>query len=573
VARYPKAGMTSTMAMFWRNPIRIARRPLPVVLVLIAVCPLRAAESDGSNAAAETAAPQQEQPPESLEARQRHLADEYKRLENVLLRMAELTAATDPRRAALLKKVVAQSKQRLIDVQFEKIVELLAGDQLSRAEENQQKVGQDLEVLLKLLLSENRAKRIESEKARIRAYLKQRNQIINRQKSVQGRTASGDDAKPLAEEQARLAQDTGGLAKQIHDNEESGGEAGSPGEEKKPADDTLPGGEKEAGKKDAPPEGGPKDTSPGEKPSAEGSSQGSPQGSPEGSPQGQPAAPAEAPAETPPEEQNPARQRIEAARKRMREAEQKLRQAEREGATQRQEEAIRDLEQAKAELEAILRQLREEEIEQMLTALEARFAKMLEMQREVYLGTQRLDKAAPEGLSHDQEIEAGRLSSREAEIVLEADKALVLLHEDGTAVAFPEALSQAGDDMRQVVERLAQAKVGQITQGIEEEIIAALEEMRQALQQALEDAEQRRQQQGEMPPGEPQDPSLVDLLAELRMIRALQLRVNTRTQRYSKLITGSPADNSDLLDALKRLAKRQERIQRITRDLELGRNQ
>ena len=57
------------------------------------------------------------------------------------------------------------------------------------------------------------------------------------------------------------------------------------------------------------------------------------------------------------------------------------------------------------------------------------------------------------------------------------------------------------------------------------------------------------------------------------MIRALQMRVNTRTARYSKLIEGEQADNAELVEALRRLAERQERIHRVTRDLELGRNQ
>jgi hypothetical protein len=61
-------------------------------------------------------------------------------------------------------------------------------------------------------------------------------------------------------------------------------------------------------------------------------------------------------------------------------------------------------------------------------------------------------------------------------------------------------------------------------------------------------------------------------LAELKMIRALQMRVNRRTERYAKLVDGQQADHADLLDALRRLAERQYRIFRITRDLERGKN-
>jgi len=46
-------------------------------------------------------------------------------------------------------------------------VELLRKEQLSRALEDQTEVDKDLRALLELLMSENRAKRIESEKARI----------------------------------------------------------------------------------------------------------------------------------------------------------------------------------------------------------------------------------------------------------------------------------------------------------------------------------------------------------------------------------------------------------------------
>ena len=110
-----------------------------------------------------------------------------------------------------------------------------------------------------------------------------------------------------------------------------------------------------------------------------------------------------------------------------------------------------------------------------------------------------------------------------------------------------------------------------MTQAIEEEIIAALEEMLNALERAKKDAEQESRPRL-MPPGSPQDQALVDLLAEIKMIRAMQMRVNRRTERYSKLIDGDQADTPELLEALGKLAERQEKIHQITRDLEMGRN-
>ena len=127
----------------------------------------------------------------------------------------------------------------------------------------------------------------------------------------------------------------------------------------------------------------------------------------------------------------------------------------------------------------------------MLAMLEARFRKMLEAQIEVYEGTKRVDRVPRDQRDRDSDIEAGRLSRKEATIVVEADKALAVLHEEGSAVAFPEAVGDMRDDMEQVVVRLAQAKVGQITQGLEEDVIVALEELIAALQKAQKDLQNK----------------------------------------------------------------------------------
>ncbi len=537
-------------------------------------------------------------PGDTLAMEQQRIADQFKHVEEVLLRMAELVAPTDPRRAALLRKAVAQSKERLIAVQFDTLVGLIKKDQLSRTIANQQDLDRDLRALLELLLSENRAKQIESEKARIRQYIKRLNELIKQQKSVQGQTGGAEDPKRLAGDQGRLADKTGRLAKDVKSDEEQnqaaagreGAGKGKPKEGGQPkpgnegrsppkpeqaqAGQPKPGakpssekskegqGEGKGSEKQPPGKPSPGQGKPQEKPQSQGQEPGQPGGQSQGDAQGQ---------SSPQGQQNPARKRLEAAEQRMREARQKLEEAQRKGALDKQEEAIRELEQAKSHLEEILRQLREEEMERTLAMLETRFLKMLQMQRAVQEGTQRLDKVPQARRDHNHEIESGRLSSRESEIVLEADKAMMLLRDDGTAVAFPEALAQVRQDMQQVVDRLARAKVDPITQGIEQDIITALEEMLQALQQARKNLEDKKQSP---PPsqGQSQDPPLVDVLAELRMIRSLQVRVRTRTERYSKLIEADQAQNAELIESLRVLAERERQIHRITRDLDTGKN-
>ena len=178
-----------------------------------------------------------------------------------------------------------------------------------------------------------------------------------------------------------------------------------------------------------------------------------------------------------------------------------------------------------------------------------------------------------------RDLEATKLSFQERRIVIEADKSLTLLQEEGSSVAFPESVKQMRDDMQQVVQRLGQAKIGRITQGIEEDIIEALDEMVEALQQAQLDQDQCRQQ----PPGQPpqgmsdEDQPLVDQIAELKMLKALQLRINKRTTRYSRLLDAiddpaGQATDDELIIALQKLAEREARLHEITRDIVVGRN-
>jgi hypothetical protein len=117
---------------------------------------------------------------------------------------------------------------------------------------------------------------------------------------------------------------------------------------------------------------------------------------------------------------------------------------------------------------------------------------------------------------------------------------------------------------------LAQTKVEKITQSIEEDIIAALKDMIAALKKAQKDNKEKKQS-GESSGSS--EPPLIDMLAELKMIRALQMRVNARTARYSKMVEGEQADNAELVEAIRRLAEREQRIYRVTKDLEMGKNQ
>ena len=123
-------------------------------------------------------------------------------------------------------------------------------------------------------------------------------------------------------------------------------------------------------------------------------------------------------------------------------------------------------------------------------------------------------------------------ADKENDIIGEANKAIEILKQEGSAVAFPRVFEETVIDMTRVRERLNQANVAKDTQDMEKDIIDSLKEMLDALKKAQQDLQQAKGQPS-AGDGPPPDQKLLDEIAELKMIRNLQVKVNERTKRQS----------------------------------------
>ncbi|MCE9604184.1 MAG: hypothetical protein K8U03_04690 [Planctomycetia bacterium] len=531
----------------------------------------------------------------------------------------------DQDQARLLRQVFAESQSRSLDVKFEDVVKMLQEKRLAQAVGDQDQLTGQLEQLLTMLLAAERDKELKNEQERVKEFIKQIKQMINKQMELEGRTAEADP-KSVAPDQGSLSDAAAELAKKMNpggNQKPKEGEAGKPkpGEAKpnddegkndpksgKPKDgDSKPGegkpsaskpddkkpGDKKPGEskpseakpgESKPSEAKPGEAKPGEskpgeakpsesKPGEPSKSGGKPKPGKPSEGQSPPSPPSESDDQKSDDNKSPMQspqKRVEAAQQRMAEARKKLDEAKRENAMKEQEEAVRELEQAKAELEQILRQLREEEKARLLEVLERRFTEMLRMQEAVNRDTQGLHAIPLASRGKGEEIEAGRLSREEGLILIEADKALQLLKEDGTAVAFPRTVEQMRDDIAQIVDLLAAVKVDELTLAVEQDVVMALKELIEALQKAKKDMKDKKPPKpGEGQPSEQQQ-SLIDQIAELKMIRSLQLRVNRRTKLISETVDVSAEQAA--LEMLKKLAVTELDVYRITRDIVLGKN-
>ena len=532
---------------------------------------------------------------ESLVDREQDLLRQFRDLEKTFLRLADLLATSDPRRSALLRSVFEQARNEELDNRLDTIVTLLAEGQLLKAGNRQSSAIDALKQLLDLLESGDTDRRLANTKEEVKQFLARLSKLISRQRDIEGSTEAGgkepqlsDRQNTVADETRRLSDDVDGFAKRMEardsptarqQSDPSGDANNSKNSDAKNSDaknsDAKNSDAKDSDAKDS---DAPSQTSEG---SAGDSSKGTAddKGS-ESEPSNESSTDKqeEAADNNGDDESSRARRtkkRLAAAEKRMRAAREKLDQSQRKEARSEQEKAIEELETARAELEEILRQMREEEVERLLVLLEVRVRAMLRAEKAVLAGTDKLATPSQTQSDRERQLEASRLAREQGLIGNDALKALALVRDDGSAVAIPEALEQVREDSAQAAARLTRGDVGGTTRGILEDIVLSLEEMLGALEKAQREQQSKAQNPSGGRPAEPGEQPLVDKLAELKMIRSLQKRVNTRTKRYAQLLTdgAEQVEEPELFESLDRLSERQKKIERAAHDIATGRTE
>ena len=507
----------------------------------------------------------------SLVSRQEEVAQAFERLQGVLLRLAELSGPREPSRAALVRRAIREAEELALSMRMKRAAKLVAEGRLAAAIEEEEQILADLRRILEILLAEDRDRLLQAQRQELERLIRELGEVTRRQKDLHARSARNDQSPPaLAPEQSRLAEEAGELAKKLKGSDQ---ESSHPGGRTSNGKSPSPGGKatgedgefleaSKAGEGSREEEGGKRENQIGEgnegdtPPSGSAPSQGT------RSRGGSGASPSSPDSSRSREE---AAKSVEAAQQRMQEAARRLADAKRREALQEQEEALRELEAAKAQLEKILRQLRQEELARMLTDLRTRIERMLTIQRKVYEETVSLASQQETEESRELDLAISRLRRQQSMVGLEADQAAFILEEDGTAGAMLEAIRQVKSDIQLVEELFARKDLGPLNRSTQQGIIAALQEILDTLQERLAELERGEDQEGGgFGPGKM---PFVNLLAELRMIRALQHRIRTRTEECLGWLQEAGDNNDRLREALRNLAERQARLQEITRTL------
>jgi len=237
-----------------------------------------------------------------------------------------------------------------------------------------------------------------------------------------------------------------------------------------------------------------------------------------------------------------------------------------ESANENQKKAEEQLQEALAEIEERLNQLREETREERLARLEARFMELLLRQQDLRGRTEVLDDklvSLQQQNVRDRLILA-ELSTQQAELAELCQLAYDLLLEDGTSVVFPEIVAEVQTDMLQAAGLLKERQTGGLVQLLHREIESTLEELLAALKQSKNKGDGGGGGGGEGGGGEQ---PLVKRSAELKMLRAAQLRVNRKTRQLNEINQQNLLPAGQINEELQRLAGRQTDIIELTQRL------
>ncbi len=272
----------------------------------------------------------------------------------------------------------------------------------------------------------------------------------------------------------------------------------------------------------------------------------------------------------------PGRKEIQEAVPHQGDASKKIEDDKRADAGKAQDKAIDALEKAMKKLEDRLKQLREEEIKKLLANVEARCQKMLAMQIDVYENTKGIDAARIKNggeMTNVERQKSGQQSDKEGEIVAEAERCMKLLESEGSAVAFAKVLEEVRQDMIAIQRRLNSSVVDKDTQSIEENVIAMLKEMVEALKKQQQEMSKDPPKPGQPGQQKPPNQKLINLIAELKLIRSLQSQVNMRTKMYGDKEKAEQSKDANVQLELRQLSARQAKLQEMIDKIASGENE
>jgi hypothetical protein len=225
-----------------------------------------------------------------------------------------------------------------------------------------------------------------------------------------------------------------------------------------------------------------------------------------------------------------------------------------------EQQADQQLQQAEEQLKGRLAEIEQQREQRALERLAAELQRLLPQQREVIADTLQIEQELPADGNLPAELVArcNELATRQQEI---ASQLRVAIDNVAARQVFALALRGAADDMERAARRLAEHDPRRVTQQAELDALSRLQQVAEILttppaepNEQDDPASQNANNNGN---NSQQPPPIIEL-AEVKMIRWLQVELNGRTRRAEAELAESPAVERS--DDLGRLAAEQQRL-------------
>lgn len=239
------------------------------------------------------------------------------------------------------------------------------------------------------------------------------------------------------------------------------------------------------------------------------------------------------------------------------------------GANQDQKQALEEMQRAREALEEEIADLERLSKQETLVRIEEQLQDILEHQRQATEKTRKTHAAAkPEPPRFDREAlqSLAELADSEGTLAKDIQTVRRRLIEEGSTVVFPEVLGDVKADLEDVQQRLAEQDPGPLTQATQRQVERTLEELLQAVRDELSEHQRKKKGGGGGQGGGGKAP-LIPPVAELRMLRLQQIRINDSTETLAEVVQDgkTPAKETDA--RFETLAERQRRITRLAREI------
>jgi hypothetical protein len=222
------------------------------------------------------------------------------------------------------------------------------------------------------------------------------------------------------------------------------------------------------------------------------------------------------------------------------------------------EKAMEDLKEAERQY---AQQLQEEQLQQIENTIQDLVTKQEAINNE----TTRLDgvKKKDGDLGRKEQLDVRKIAAQQDELKKTAEEMRKKIEDEGSQV-YTWVLETCRDDMGNIAEELRKQEVGEYTQEVEGDVLGRLKELVSALQK---ERGRRKKQQQQGGGGGGKGPLIPDI-AELKLLRTMQVQLKQKTERFGKDSTGQAVKELDPIQKaiLARLRAEQGHIAQLTRN-------